>query len=1687
MIPRRTLMNTRPFASLLLRLTAGIVLLLCAGSLHAATPASQNFNSFDTTENSGPGISSRFIGDWQFRLLDANGDDDNGGYDFVDVIDDTYTNTTVLASGSDQALSLIGTLNVAVAAQIRSTNNSPFRLVSFAIDGDDLTYLVTGYAAGLPVPAAVQSFYAPYQVETIVAPTNSAFQNIEEFRISRQDGAADVWFYIDDITVANPVASSASPVIANLNGDSASFIEGGPAARFDTLTAATVTDSDSPDFHGGAIVVGIVGGRIPPQDALLVVHQGTGGGQVGVNGSNITYAGTVVGSFSGGSSYEDFIIALNANASKTAARDILRRLAYTNTSTGVPITSPRSISIRLYDGDGGYVSVTTGVSVQLNNNPPAITTTGSTNIFQEGINEPSLSIVVDSGVIISDVDNATLSNVTISITRNFNSAQDQLLFTNVPNAMGNIAGGYDTNSGVLTLTSAGATASIAQWRATLRTVAYLNSSEAPTVGQRTVTFVLNDGSDVSEPATRAINISDYNDSPVNTLLGGGLLTLFNSPIVFLTGTSTALSVADPDAGNAPIQVAINVSTGSVTLASISGLSFIVGTGTDDEQVGVTGNLTNINAALDGLYYTPPVGFFGPATLTVYTSDFGASGTGGHQSDTDVIQLFVAPPPATILSVFATNANGVHTLGSTVGIAVQFNQSVFVDASGGVPALELSVSSTNHHPAPYVAGSGTDTLLFLYTVLAGHESADLDYALTNSLVLNGGAISNVIASAAILDLPAPGALESLGTNSDIVVDGILPFVQSITRGDASPSRDTNFIFHVLFSEPVTGVDAGDFTITMSTGIGARLIDRVTSLGSSNRLFEINVVAYVTESTLRLDLNDSGTGIIDLVSQAIGSGFTNGESYLIDRVGPDDPIITGISDDTGTAGDLLTADTTILLHGTAESNALVTITRLGTGIIGTTNADSAGNWTFDYTTTLLPVGTNQFYATGRDAAGNVSSSSALFEVVVFDNILPSVQSISLWGLSPTTDTNVIFRVTFSEPVSGIELSDFALVTSGTAAGTLHSIAQIGLFPDRFEVTVHGVSGDGTLRLDLYESGTGITDLAGQAIVGSFTNGAVCTIDNSNPQPPVFTGISEDTGIDGDFVTADARLVLRGTGQPNTALHIFLEGYGRLSDGDVNASGEWTRDITDIEIPDGTNVFTAEVLESAGNTSELSAPFIVVVNRSLHLRLLSTPSVFTLKKSPVKVDAFAALEPGERAHFGGGQLVVSVATNHTAADQLSLYNDTNGGPGIRLSGTNVLWGDLLIAQSSRVLPTVSNSVTFAFTTNATPSAVRALVREVAFSATNTSTLPRTVRFTLTDGFGTAAPDAFKTVLIHKAPALAGVTNRFVSSIGTFSGLVLRTNDIVASEAGSFQLKITPRLALSGSLLIAGRKTAFSGQFNTNGHASILTSGNKWGIDLALDTEASIVRGRVTAYVAGGWTSDLLGHLTAVGTTNFNTARAGSYTLSLPPSFDPELGSGWATLTVDRLGVTKLKGALADGQAWTASSVLGTNGHWPLAAALDRRQGVILGWLTFSNTTPVVIEGTLTWLKPAAAPFVTNGVSAHLEVNGSRYTAPVGTNTLMASTNNHLVLRQGNLASLLASQVHISGGGKFLGSAGSISNLTMSINARAGSFSGAFKHPASSRTTKYSGVLLQPNSQGGGFFLGTNRGGFLLLNPAD
>ena len=104
----------------------------------------------------------------------------------------------------------------------------------------------------------------------------------------------------------------------------------------------------------------------------------------------------------------------------------------------------------------------------------------------------------------------------------------------------------------------------------------------------------------------------------------------------------------------------------------------------------------------------------------------------------------------------------------------------------------------------VSGSGTTTLNFSYTVVAGDTSADLDYASTTALALGTGiTIKDSSGNAATLTLAAPGAAGSLGANKAIVIDTTAPTVRSVTSTKANGTyRNGTVVVQVVFSENVT---------------------------------------------------------------------------------------------------------------------------------------------------------------------------------------------------------------------------------------------------------------------------------------------------------------------------------------------------------------------------------------------------------------------------------------------------------------------------------------------------------------------------------------------------------------------------------------------------------------------------------------------------------------------------------------------------------------------------------------------------------------------------------------------------------------------------------------------------------------------------------------------------------------------
>lgn len=131
-------------------------------------------------------------------------------------------------------------------------------------------------------------------------------------------------------------------------------------------------------------------------------------------------------------------------------------------------------------------------------------------------------------------------------------------------------------------------------------------------------------------------------------------------------------------------------------------------------------------------------------------------------------------------------------------------------------------------------------------------------------------------------------------------------------------------------------------------------------------------------------------------------------------------------------------------------------------------------------------------------------------------PVVTSIARLQPGPVTTANTLtWRVTFNMTVNGVDSSDFTLTpVDGSAPGTLYSVAA-GSSAAEYIVTATGVSGTGTLRLDVNASGTdiigGLDDLP---LAGGFTLGQPYT--HTSASMPVAWGWNRSGQLGNNFTT-------------------------------------------------------------------------------------------------------------------------------------------------------------------------------------------------------------------------------------------------------------------------------------------------------------------------------------------------------------------------------------------------------------------------------------------------------------------------------------------------------------------------------------------------------------------------------------------
>ncbi|MFN8386781.1 MAG: hypothetical protein U0X92_10220 [Anaerolineales bacterium] len=163
--------------------------------------------------------------------------------------------------------------------------------------------------------------------------------------------------------------------------------------------------------------------------------------------------------------------------------------------------------------------------------------------------------------------------------------------------------------------------------------------------------------------------------------------------------------------------------------------------------------------------------------------------------------------------------------------------------------------------------------------------------------------------------------------------------------------------------------------------------------------------------------------------------------------------------------------------------------------------------DGTLRLDVVDNDSIVDTALNPLGGAGSSNGNFTAggsYIVDKSSPAVLNILRADANPTSANQVRFTANFSEPVFNVDASDFAVATTGNIAGaTLADVSGTGA---SYTVTVNTGTGDGTLRLNLFDNDSILDNfnipLGGSgAGNGNFTSGEEYSL---NRAAPVVTSI-------------------------------------------------------------------------------------------------------------------------------------------------------------------------------------------------------------------------------------------------------------------------------------------------------------------------------------------------------------------------------------------------------------------------------------------------------------------------------------------------------------------------------------------------------------------------------------------------------
>ena len=333
------------------------------------------------------------------------------------------------------------------------------------------------------------------------------------------------------------------------------------------------------------------------------------------------------------------------------------------------------------------------------------------------------------------------------------------------------------------------------------------------------------------------------------------------------------------------------------------------------------------------------------------------------------------------------------------------------------------------------------------------------------IANNGAFYNNAAKAFVADWDNDKDVDIFVTARTAADQNILfrqsdspPLLSSSVPANSATGVSVEANIVLTFNKAVTAVSGKNIIIKRTSNNSTVATIPVTSgqvTGSSTATITVNPTADFDGTTGLYVLIDKGAfsdtdgRIYAGISSSTALAFTTGAAPVAPTILT--ASVTVFNTTSATLGGNVTSD-----GGKAVTDrGIVWNTSTGPTVVNNKTSIGTGTGTFSQSIGSLPAGSRIFV---RAYAINSVGTSYGNEVDFYTKT--TVSSITKVNSSPTNASSVNYTVTFAQSVTGVDVADFTLTTSGVTGAAVSNVSGSGT---TYTVTINTGTGNGTIRLD------------------------------------------------------------------------------------------------------------------------------------------------------------------------------------------------------------------------------------------------------------------------------------------------------------------------------------------------------------------------------------------------------------------------------------------------------------------------------------------------------------------------------------------------------------------------------------------------------------------------------------------------